>query len=450
MHSLAERFAEIPKPERDAILAEFSDEQLAALEYDWEFWGRPNQIEPGGDWSTWFVNAGRGFGKTRLGSEWIRANVCGRSPMAKGRYSRVALVAETAADARDVLAEGPSGILAVHPPDFRPHYEPSKRRLTWPSGATATLYNGTEPDQLRGPEHDLAWLDELAKYRYAEALWDMLQFGLRVGHHPKALVTTTPRPIKIIREIMEDPTTEVTHGRTLDNAKNLPTRFVERIIKKYQGTRLGRQELDAEILDEVFGALWTSAALDACRVDTAPRMQRIVVAIDPSGSDGKNDDADAIGIVVAGKGADGKGYVLADLTCHMSPEGWAGVAVRAFDDFGADTIVAERNFGGDMVRAVIQGYRRTVPVKLVTASRGKQQRAEPVSMLYEKTPSEVYHVRGDAGSGRDHLEMLEKEMRNMTRDGYLDDGSPNRVDALVWAITELMVTGSSYTLEGVY
>lgn len=405
--------------------------ELAALRYDWSFWGRADQTEPPGNWTTWACIAGRGFGKTRTGAEWVRSNV------ESGKAGRIALIAETAADARDVIVEGDSGILSVSPPHMKPLYEPSKRRLTWPNGATATTFSADEPDQLRGPQFDLAWCDELAKWQYAQEAWDMLQFGLRLGDNPRQLVTTTPRPIPTLRQIMAMPSTIVTRGKTLDNAANLAPSFIAQMRERYEGTRLGRQELDAEILDDVPGALWTRAMVEASRAKTAPDMVRIVVAVDPSGTSGADDDGDSIGIVVAGKGSDGLCYVLADRTCKLSPSGWGNRAVHAYHEFKADRIVAERNFGGAMVEAVIRSVDPRVSYGEVTASRGKIVRAEPVAALYEQ--NRVKHV----GSMTD----LEDQMCQMTGDGFLGDGSPDRVDALVWAITELMLKTPARTIS---
>lgn len=411
-------------------LESLTPDQLAALNYDWTFWGRQSQQIPDGEWLTWLILAGRGFGKTRTASESVRILV-------KRGYGRLALVAETAADARDVIVEGESGILRCSPPWERPVYEPSKRRLTWPNGAIATLYNGTEPDQLRGPQHDAALVDELAKYAYAQETWDQLQFGLRIGARPLAIVTTTPRPIPLIKSLMAAQTTFVTRGRTLDNAENLAASFISSIQERYAGTRLGRQELDAEILDDVSGALWARSWLDASRRKPAecPTMQRVVVAIDPSGTRGDEDDGDSIGIVVAGKGVDGRAYVLADRSCKLSPEGWARMAVTAYREFSADKIIAERNYGGAMVEAVLRSVDRAVPYKEVVASRGKVIRAEPVASLYEQ--GRVSHV----GSFAD----LEDQMCLFTTDGYMGKDSPDRVDALVWAVSELML-GDSFDL----
>ena len=429
MLSLAQKVS--ASPERDKILAGIDP---IKLEYDWPFWARPNQLAPVGDWRIWLVLAGRGFGKTRAGSEWIRSVACGATPMGAGRHRRIAIIAETAADARDVLVEGDSGILAVHPRDFRPLYEPSKRRLTWPNGAVATLYNAVEPDQLRGPQHDAALLDELAKWRYARETWDQLQFGMRLGSHPQQVIATTPRPIPLIKEIMAMDDCIATRGSTMDNAGNLAPSFIKSIMDKYAGTRLGRQELDAEILDDVPGALWTRQIIDDLRVAEHPQLVRVIVAVDPSGASG-NGDGDDIGIVIAGKATNGHAYVLGDWTCNLSPDGWARRTIDAYDHFKGDKIVAERNFGGAMVESVIRTVRKTAPVELVNASRGKVARAEPVAALYEQ--SRVHHV----GS----LADLEDQMCMMTPEGYIGEGSPDRADALVWALTELML-GETYSL----
>ncbi|HWG05447.1 MAG TPA: terminase family protein, partial [Beijerinckiaceae bacterium] len=378
-HSIAAALAALPHNERRAILGNISEEALADLAHDWRFWGRADQFAPVGAWTTWLVLAGRGWGKTRTGAEWIRGEI------EAGRARRVALVAETANDARDVMVEGPSGILNVGAPDRRPRYEPSKRRLTWPSGAIATLFNATEPDQLRGPQFDAAWCDELAKWRYARETWDQLQFGLRLGVYPRQIVTTTPRPIALIKDMLADSATHVTRGCTLDNAANLAPTFLAQTIEKYGGTRLGRQELDAEILDDVPGALWTRAAFERAgfRLRAAPELARVAVAVDPSGAGGPGGEANAIGIVVAGKGIDGRFYVVADRSCKLSPNGRGRRAVEAYHEFSADRLVAEGNFGGAMVEHVIRSVDADVAYRAVTAARGKVARAEPIAALYE-------------------------------------------------------------------
>jgi phage terminase large subunit-like protein len=426
---VAESLAFLPEPERERALKSLTEAQARELLWDWRFWARPDQQAPGGDWSTWLILAGRGWGKTRTGAEWIRQRCCGPTPLKAGQARWVAVVAETAADARDVMVEGESGILAVHPPDFRPHYEPSKRRLTWPNGAQATLYNATEPDQLRGPQHDTAWSDELAKWRYAQDTWDMLQFGLRLGS-PRQVVTTTPRPIRIVRELLKDASCVVTRGRTLDNRANLAPQFLARIEDRYAGTRLGRQELNAEVLDDAPDALWTRAGLDEQRrkPGDVPSLRRVVVAIDPAAKTNEvQEEGAATGIVVAALGEDGRGYVLDDATIRASPNGWARRAVACFDRYDGDCIVGETNNGGEMVQSTVRSVRPNAPFKAVTASRGKWVRAEPIAALYEQ--GRVSHV----GTFAD----LEDEMVVFGPNGLADGMSPDRVDALVWALTEL-------------
>lgn len=414
--SLAAKVASLPREQREEIIRSLSPEELVSLEYDWRFWARPNQLEPPGNWRTWLVLAGRGFGKTRTGAEWIR------SKAESGRYRRMALVAPTAADARDVMIDGESGIMAISPPWFRPVYEPSRRRLVWPNGAIATLYSAEEPDRLRGPQHDAAWCDELAAWKRPEA-WDMLLMGLRLGPDPRVIVTTTPRPTKIIRSLVAAKTTHVTRGATYENAANLAPAFLEQILEQYEGTRLGLQEIYAEILDDVPGALWKRDILDDLRVIKAPDLKRIVVAIDPGIGD--NEENAETGIVVAGLGYDGHGYVLADVSIRGTPDAWARAAVTAYYQYDADRIIGETNNGGDMVEYTVRTVDPTVPFKRVHASRGKYARAEPISALYEQ--GKVHHVGV--------FKELEDQMCNWVPGAK----SPDRLDALVWALTELMV-----------
>ena len=308
--------------------------------------------------------AGRGFGKTRTGAEIVRVMA------GSGAARRIALVAPTAADARGVMVEGESGLLSIGPPDERPEYEPSKHLLTWPNGAIATTYSADEPDRLRGPQHDLAWCDELAAWRYPQA-WDMLMFGLRLGADPRAIVTTTPRPTRFIRELLADPKVAVTHGRTIENQKNLAPAFLDQIVRRYEGTRLGRQELDAEILEDVPGALWSHGLIDAARAENAPELTRIVVAIDPAVS--SDEHADETGIVVAAKDAAGHGYVLADLSGRYTPTEWAKAAVAAYRTHDADRIVAEVNNGGEMVEATLRIVDPGVPYAAVHGAAGPHQ-----------------------------------------------------------------------------
>lgn len=432
MRSGIESLASLPPDELTALLAKLTDAEAYELLRDWSLWARPDQIAPQSDWSTWLILAGRGWGKTRTGSEWTRSQACGSTPLGKSRKGRFAIIAETAADARDVMIEGDSGILRCHHKDFRPVYEPSKRRLTWPNGAWATIFNATEPDQLRGPQHDGAWCDELAKWRYAQETYDNLMFGMRLGTLPQKIVTTTPRPIPIIKALLNDPTTVVTRGTTFDNRSNLAGKFLEQVQAKYEGTRLGRQELDGEILDDIPGALWTRDMIDRNRVkagEKLPEMQRIVVAIDPAakGKESADDELAETGIVVAGIGVDGKGYVLADATCSLPPNGWARKAIAAFDLHGADRLVAEVNNGGDMVEQVLRTIRPTLSYTAVTASRGKVTRAEPIAALYEQ--DRIRHHGAHP--------QLEDQMMLFTPFGMEGETTGDRVDALVWALTDL-------------
>lgn len=436
--SPAAYLASLTKEEQEKWLSQLSEEAKARLKWDWKFWARPNQLEPEGDWNTWLILAGRGFGKTRIGSETIRSWVCGDTPLSGGRYSRIALVAETAADARDVMVLGESGLLACHPKDFRPEWSPTNRKLTWPNGAQAWVYNATEPDQLRGPQHDAAWCDELAKFRYMQETWDQLQFGLRLGAHPRVIVTTTPRPLPLIKKLVQDPDTYVTRGSTFDNAGNLAKPFLKQIEERYGGTRLGRQELEGEILGDIPGALWSRASIDDNRMREAPKdLERVIVAVDPAAS--SEEGADENGIVVVGMARDpdgyARGYVLEDGTLRGSPEEWARRAVNLYRKWSADKIVAEKNNGGEMVSTVIRTIDRSVPVKLVHASRGKIVRAEPISALYEQ--GRVHHC------GR--FDHLEDQMCLFSVDNIRSSatGSPDRVDALVWGLTEVFdkITG---------
>ncbi len=402
-------------------MASLSPSEARALLFDWRAWARPEQIAPVGDWSYWLVLAGRGFGKTKTGAEWVREK--------KETCGRLALVAPTAGDARDVMVEGVSGILACSPPWDRPHYEPSKRRLTWKNGAIATLYSAEDPEALRGPQFGAGWADELCAWQYAQDTWDMLQFGLRLGRNPQCVVTTTPKPIKVLKELIANPATVVTRGSTYDNRANLAEGFFRQIISRYEGTRLGRQELNAELLEDIPGALWSRKLIDDTRVRSYPDLARVVVAIDPPVSSGEN--ADECGIIVAGRCGEGQGYVLADQSSQGDrPAEWARRAVTAYQMFSADCIVAEVNQGGEMVEEIMRQVDQTIPFRAVHATRGKYVRAEPISMIYAQ--HRVHHV----GS----FPKLEDQMCAMTPDFDADTAgySPDRLDALVWALTDLM------------
>ncbi len=418
--------ASLPEALRDELIAALSPAEARALLYDWPFWARPNQLPPDGDWRVWLLLAGRGFGKTRTGAEMIRARAIARTAR------RLALVAPTAGDARDVMVEGESGILAISPPWERPRYEPSKRRLTWPNGAIATLFSADEPERLRGPQHDAAWCDELASWRYPEA-WDMLMFGLRLGSDPRVVVTTTPRPTKLLRELIADPAAVVTRGKTYENRANLAAAFFGQIIRKYQGTRLGRQELDAELLEDIPGALWNRGIIEGARARVTPVLVRVVVAIDPAAS--SKEGADETGIIVAGKDEDGRGWVLADASGRYQPMEWAKTAISAYRTHGADRIVAEVNNGGDMVEATLRMIEPNAAFAAVRATRGKVTRAEPVAALYEQ--GRVRHLGV--------FPQLEDQMCAFTAEAHSNPNarsvgySPDRVDALVWALTDLLV-----------
>lgn len=421
MRSQAERLAALPKAQREAVLAELSEADCEALLYDWRgFLARPNQIAPGGDWDIWLVLAGRGFGKTRIGAEWVKEKVAAGA-------GRVALVGETAADTRDVMVEGESGLLSIYPKADRPLYEPSKRQVTWSNGAVAKLYNATEPDQLRGPQHEIAWCDELAKWRYARETWDQLQFGLRLGVHPQQIVTTTPRPIELVKAIVaqQEGHAIITRGRTMDNASNLAPSFLRKIRKRYEGTRLGRQELNAEILGDMPGAIWQQDTIDVYRLSRPPEdIERIVVAVDHAVTN--TEDSNEHGIVVAGIKGD-SGFVLEDGSREGTPLQWARRAIALHDKFAADGIVVEVNQGGDLVAHTLRSVRESLNIIEVRATRGKHVRAEPIAALYEQ--GRVHHV----GS----FSELETQMTQMTNAGFEGEGSPDRCDALVWALTEL-------------
>jgi phage terminase large subunit-like protein len=414
--SLLDLMLSLPAAQRKAAITSLSKGDVDALLYDWHgLWARPSQLAPPGNWRVWLVMAGRGFGKTRTDAEWVRAEV------EAGRRGRIALVGATAADVRDVMIEGESGLLAIEPPWNRPNYEPSKRRLTWSNGAIATAYSADEPDRLRGPQHDGAWADEIAAWTRPDT-WDNLMFGLRLGDDPRAVASTTPRPVKLVRELIAQPTTVLTRGSTYENRENLAQAFLDDIVRRYQGTRLGRQELYGELLEDVEGALWKHSMFDDRR--TCADLPRVVVGVDPSGSTGAG--ANEAGIIVAGKGADGHGYVLDDRSGVLSPDQWARRAVQAYHDHLADHIIAERNFGGDMVAHTIRMVDPTVRVKVITASRGKAARAEPVAALYEQ--GRIHHVQ--------RFDVLEEQMVTWTPES---GDSPDRMDALVWALTDLFV-----------
>ncbi|MES2846036.1 MAG: terminase family protein [Pseudomonadota bacterium] len=425
----------------DEFLGGLSEGAFLALPWMFEFWALPHQLPPDGVWKTWAIMGGRGAGKTRAGAEWVRAEVEGARPTDPGRAKRVALVGETVDQVREVMIFGESGLMACSPPDRRPEWEAGRKRLVWPNGAVAQVFSAHEPESLRGPQFDAAWVDELAKWKRAEETWDMLQFALRLGDNPRQVVTTTPKNVGVLKAILKNPSTVITHAPTEANRAHLAASFLQEVRSRYAGTRQGRQELDGVLMEDAEGALWTTATLEAARVTTVERMTRVVVAVDPpvTGHAG----SDACGIVVVGAMTDGPpqdwhAVVLEDASVRgASPEGWARAAIAAMERHGADRLVAEVNQGGDLVHAVVRQIDPLIPYKAVRATRGKVLRAEPVAALYEQ--GRVRHVRG--------LGDLEDQMCRMTTQGYLGKGSPDRVDALVWALTELIVDPASTSLR---
>lgn len=372
----------------------------------------------------WLIQTGRGWGKTRTGSEAVRAE------KAAGRARRIALVGPTAADVRDVMVGGPSGIIAVSPPWDRPEYQPSKRRIVWKDGAVAYLYSAEEPDRLRGPQHDFAFCDELASWYYPEA-WDNLLLGMRMGPHPRIVATTTPKPRTFLKAIMEDPRTVITRGSTYDNRDNLPEAFFSQVVARYEGTTLGRQEIEGEYLEDMPGALVTRAVMDALRVTDPPDMERIVIAVDPAAT--AHEESDETGIVACGKGRDDHFYCLADESGRYGPLAWGKKVLALATRLEADAVVAEVNQGGDMVSTILSLCARELGVPMprlltVHAKRGKVLRAEPVVALYEQ--GRVHHVGA--------FPNLEDQLCGWTVDA---DWSPDRLDALVYALSELSASG---------
>lgn len=417
--------------QQDRFLAGLGEETLRALPYVFEFWALPHQLPPKENWRTWVILGGRGAGKTRAGAEWVRSMVEGSRPQDPGRASRVAIVGETIDQAREVMVFGESGILACSPPDRRPVWEASRKRLVWPNGAVAQIYSAFDPDSLRGPQFDAAWVDELAKWPKAEKAWSMLQFALRLGDAPQQVVTTTPRDVDILKNILEADSSVTTHAPTEANKANLAKGFLEEVRTRYAGTRLGRQELDGELISDVDGALWTTGMIQSS--DEEFSFDRIVVAVDPAVT--SSSKADTCGIIVVGVEQSGgphhwRAVVLEDASVQgASPQEWATAAVAAYHRHSADRVVAEANQGGELVETTIRQVDPLVPYRRATATKGKAARAEPVAALYEQ--GRVTHRAG--------LESLEREMRQMSRYGFHGRGSPDRVDALVWALTDAIL-----------
>jgi len=431
--SPAGSLASLPEAEWQAFLDRLSPNAMRAMPWLWELWAHPaHQRAPEGDWRVWVIMGGRGAGKTRAGAEWVRAQVEGATPLALGRVRRVALLGETIEQVRDVMVAGESGLLACSPPDRRPEFKASLNRVIWPNGAEAMLCSAANPEALRGPQFDCAWSDELAKWRKAREAWDMLQFCLRLGDDPRQIVTTTPRDVALLTEILALPGTVVTRAGTAANAANLSPGFVAGLEARYGGTRLGRQEIGGEIVEAREGALWTRAMIETARADEAPPLDRIVVAVDPPVSSGAR--SDECGIVVAGVARKGEPHewtvhVLADCSGQArGPADWAGRAARAYRDFGADRLVAEVNQGGDLVESVMRQVAPDLSYRAVHAARGKIARAEPVAALYEQ--GRVQHVGA--------FPELEDQMCRY-EGGRSRGRSPDRLDALVWAVTDLIL-----------
>jgi phage terminase large subunit-like protein len=416
-----------------ADLASLDDATLAFVLGDWQLWARDDQLPPwltasGDPWRVWLILGGRGAGKTRAGAEWVRAKALGQAPLGSTRATRIALVGETLGDVRRVMIEGVSGLLSIHAAAERPELEVSKMQLVWPNGTVAQMFSAEDADSLRGPQFDAAWCDELAKWREPERAWDMLQFCMRLGELPQVTVTTTPRPIPLLKAIMNDAGTAITRAATSANAANLAPTFMTEMSRRYHGTVLGRQELFGEIVEENSGSLWRRDWIEANRVAECPMLRHVVVAVDPPVTATAN--SDACGIIIAGLGADGRAYIAEDRSLQgREPHVWARAAVRAYREHMADRVVAEVNQGGDLVLAILRQIDDTVAVRKVRATRGKWLRAEPVAALYAE--GRVAHVG--------HFPILEEQMLAFGADGLAKGRSPDRVDALVWALTDLML-----------
>lgn len=425
MFSDAERIASLDSAERERLLAGLSVADMLALLHDWAFWGRPEQHVPDGDWTKWLILAGRGWGKTRTGAEFVHREIM------SGRARRFALVGATAADVRDVMVNGESGLMNIGDASSRPTQH--ARHLEWPNGAIATMYSAEEPSRLRGPQHDGFWADEIAAWRYDDA-WDQLMLGLRLGAHPRGVATTTPRPTRLVHELLRDTTCHITRGTTYDNLRNLPQVFFDQIVRKYEGTRLGRQELNAEVLDDVQGSLWPLALRERSRVQEMPRdIERIVIGVDPAVT--SSDSSDEVGILVACRTADNHAYVTYDFSGTFSPDQWARRVVKAYHKLEADRVVAEVNNGGDLVETVLRTVDPHISYRAVHAAKGKHVRAEPIAAMYEQ--GKIHHVG--------YFARLEEQMSYMTVEGYIGPDSPDRCDALVWALTDLMIDHAGAT-----
>lgn len=417
----ARAFASLSKEKKRQFIANLTDEEAILLKYMWEAWARDVQLTPSGQWSIWLNMGGRGSGKTRAGAEWTRKK--------KDTTPFLHLIGRTAADVRDVMVDGESGILAISPPWDKPTYQRSKRRLVWNNGAQAITFSADEPESLRGPQCGGMWCDEIGAWSYEDA-WDQAMFGLRLGSAPQAIATTTPRVTKLIKKLIASKTTVFTRSTTYDNRDNLAPTFFTEVITRYEKTRLGRQELEGLLLEDFEGAMWTREMLDTTRVIKVPELVRIVVGVDPAVTSGE--DSDETGIIVAGEGVDGHAYVLADYTLKASPLEWAQSVVTAYHLFSADRVIGEANNGGDLIEQNIRTVDPNISYKSVHATRGKQLRAEPIVSLYEQ--GRAHHVG--------NLPYLEDEQCTWE----LGKKSPNRIDAAVWALTELGLNSGSIPL----
>ena len=409
-------------PELISSLAPEKKTELNGLldnaKYRWSLNARPSQLIPDGDWTVWLIKTGRGWGKTRTGAETVR--------IWKETMPIIHFFGATSGDARDIMIEGPAGILATSPPWDKPKYSSSLRKVTWNNGAYALIFTADEPERARGPQCYGAWCDELAAWRYAQDTWDNMMMGLRMGDNPRVIVTTTPRPTKLIKELVKAEYTHVTSGTTYENVDNLPDAFFNTILSKYEGTRLGRQELMAEILEDVEGALWKMNLIENSRVKTYPELVRLAVAIDPAVTSTK--ESDETGIIAGGMSADGNIYILEDASGIFTPQTWAAKAIGLYDRLRADRIIGEANNGGDLIETVLRSIDRNVSYQKVNASRGKIRRAEPIEALYEQ--GRVHHVG--------MFPKLEDQMTTYTGDPK--DDSPDHMDALVWLCTYLIET----------
>ena len=425
--SLAEELLRLERPKRTAAINKLSERERRSLRPYWRLWAHDSQLPPPGEWHCWLIMAGRGYGKTRAGAEWVR-EVAENDPTA-----RIALVGANLGEVRRVMVEGESGLLAIAPWRKRPEFEASRRLLTWPNGAKATLYSAGEPESLRGPQHSHAWCDEIAKWEQsserAKNAWNNLLLGLRLGQAPRVAATTTPRPVPLVKRLLEQPDTVVTRGTTEDNSDNLPRGYIRQMQAQFGRSLWARQELYGELIEDIEGALWSRELLESCREAAASSpAKRVVIGVDPPASS----EGDACGIVVCARGEDGVARVLADCSVrHPTPERWARAVAEAARVWQADRVVAEANNGGEMVRSVLRAAEISLPVSLAHASRGKTARAEPVAALYET--GRVRHCG--------EFPLLEDELCGiLAAGGYEGPGrSPDRADALVWAMTELML-----------